>query len=553
MKYFPLTWAFLAFSASCLADILPSDRVYPWSVASTVGVPGGIPTRTTIFTNMTGLDNTGATDVSAAIEAALAACPSNQVVYIPEGSFKLTGDIKQSTKNNVTLRGAGIGRTVFVSYITNLTAAMQFGSADSPAPQPSVSISAGATAGSSNVTVSTLGAIALGKFVRIGQSTPDYVFTTGSATNLQNSMHLVTATNATSVTFWPPLPLTLTNNPSIATYASIVKGIGLEDFSIDLNNSDGACGLYLLQTWGSWIENVEIYGSDTRQMFLLGFSMGEIRDCYTHGTRGSGPGFEGIDLQALCCWNLVENNSASSGGFPAFILGDGGGGCVGNVVAYNWADHTDSGSTVSGAAFSVNHGPHNMFNLFEGNVGEMFQADGYFGSASHNTIFRNNFTGTFASSNIWERAVDLCRWSYYFNAAANVLGSADQSFTYSTTNANFSGPLIYRLGFPNMGNMGYTGSNPPTTNWAGLDAKVEETVLLVANYDYATAGIVNPTNDIPASLYRSSAPSFMSGYNWPAIGSDLTPMVSRIPAQDRFTQRRATAGTVNVGTLNIGN
>lgn len=549
MKQIVFIWFVSALA--CLSAILPSERIYPWEPGVNVGVEGGTPVRSTIFTNMTGIDNTGSTDVSANIAAAIASCPSNQVVFIPAGTYRIDAVIANDhTDDGVTVRGAGMGQTVLKCYIGSGYATMNWGTVDWPIPVPEYNVTAGADAGSSNITVASTAGLAVGYMVRVGQTSPDYVFETVGATNKQHSLHLVTATNATEVSFWPPLALTLTNSPTLSKYTKVVRSSSIEDITFDQSNS-AVASLYLYQWWGGWIKNVEVTGSQTRQMWLTAFCSGEIRDCYTHETRGSGPGHEGIDLYGLCSWNLVENNVCANGGYPAIILGDGNGGCVGNVIGFNWVDHIDSGSTVSGAGISVNHGPHNMFNLFEGNVCEMFQSDGYFGSASHNTIFRNNFTGTFASSNIWERAVDLCRWSYYFNAAANVLGSTNQTFTYSTTNNGFNGPLIYRLGYPNMGNMGYTGANPPTTNWAGLDAKVAETVIIVADYDYATAGIVNPTNDIPASLYRSSAPSFMSGYNWPAIGSDLTPMVSRIPAQDRFTLRSATAGTVNVGTLII--
>ena len=42
---------------------------------------------------------------------------------------------------------------------------------------------------------------------------------------------------------------------------------------------------------------------------------------------------------------------------------------------------------------SANHGPHNMLNLIEGNVFHWYKDDGYFGSSSHNTLFRNGIFG----------------------------------------------------------------------------------------------------------------------------------------------------------------
>jgi hypothetical protein len=91
------------------------------------------------------------------------------------------------------------------------------------------------------------------------------------------------------------------------------------------------------------------------------------------------------------------------------------------------------------------------------------------------------------------------------------------------------------LGYPNMGNAYYTGTNPPTTDQGTLDLNVKSNVLLIANYDYATAGIVNPTNGLPASLYRTNgAPSWWGTNRWPAIDPVGSPVVAPIPAQLRY-------------------
>lgn len=341
-------------------------------------------------------------------------------------------------------------------------------------------------------------------------------------------MHLVTATNATSITFWPPLPLTLTNWPTVASYSKIVRSVGFEDFSINLTNST-VCALYMIQSWGCWVRNLEVLGSSTRQMFFLGFSMGEIRNCYTHATRGSGPGHEGIDLYALNCWNLVENNLAMNGGYPAIILGNGGD--SGNVNQYDSVDSIDSGSSVAGAAISVNHGPHNMFNLFEGNVGQMFQSDGYFGSASHNTVFRNHFSGTYAPSIFWHRAVDLCRWSYYFNIVGNVLGSDQQVFPI------LGGERIQRAAYLSLwlskhGKHGICWDEPaideqrrPRHPSKGQDPIGQQFRL---RHQICGKPFWGPASvPVPRGGHRT----WWGSRRWPAIGPDLDPMVQSIPAQ----------------------
>ena len=78
------------------------------------------------------------------------------------------------------------------------------------------------------------------------------------------------------------------------------------------------------------------------------------------------------------------------------------------MIAYNYISKRPPGSW----DISVNHGPHNMLNLSEGNVFQSFKDDGYFGSSSHNTLFRNRID--------WQ--VSLKHFSNYYNIVGNVLG-----------------------------------------------------------------------------------------------------------------------------------
>src|SRR5438552_13425145 len=85
------------------AGIIDRSRAVDWS-AGNQGVAGGIPNRTTICATL----NPGAT--AAQINAAIAACPANQVVFLNAGTYNITG-LNFGSKNNVTLRGAGPDRT----------------------------------------------------------------------------------------------------------------------------------------------------------------------------------------------------------------------------------------------------------------------------------------------------------------------------------------------------------------------------------------------------------------------------------------------------------
>jgi hypothetical protein len=206
--------------------------------------------------------------------------------------------------------------------------------------------------------------------------------------------------------------------------------------------------------------------------------------------------------------------------------------------------------------YNGNHGPHGMMYLFEGNVGGGFQQDGYHGSVSHVTYFRNWFSGQHVEPNRTGniKTVDLCRFSYYHNVVGNVLGNPDWPRTtigaYEMTGQPdyLAQSVIYRLGYPNMGNNGYSDTNPPNNpDDGGLDPKVRDTLLRWGNFDYQNnttrwepsevpADMSVPTTQtLPPSLRYTTRPLWWpAGIPWPPIGPDLDPLVSQLPAQARY-------------------
>src|ERR1700736_6660201 len=98
---------FASFFSSQLAlgqSIIPPDRDFTWNPG--MMSKGGIPNRTTICAT---LSPSGAND-SAAIQAALNRCPSNQVVMLNPGTFIVNNYLLIHTP--VTLRGSGTGATI---------------------------------------------------------------------------------------------------------------------------------------------------------------------------------------------------------------------------------------------------------------------------------------------------------------------------------------------------------------------------------------------------------------------------------------------------------
>ena len=539
-------------------EILPSDRIYDWSPGVNIGVPGGIPARTTICTTIDAATyGTGAVDASAALLAAINACPAEQVVFIPAGTYRLDNAVDRITASNVTIRGAGPGQTILQANKDGMRM-LWLGNGDRPDTGPA--ITAGATKGSTTVTIADTTAVTVGGFVRLEQNNPPYVISAGlptTDTKVMSVIARVTDKTATTVTVSPPLPFDLVTAPTLIAYLNPpMVSTGIEDLTFDATGALAA--LQWEHAWGSWVKNIEVTSSPSRQLILVAFINGEVRQSYFHDVVGGGPDHEGITLTADDHFNLIEDNISYDGGFPSIVLGDGPGSCHANVIAYNFAYATDTNyPEFAGADISVNHGPHNAMNLVEGNISSGFASDGYHGSASHNVVFRNWFTATHPTATENLIAMNLGRWSTYFSAVGNVLGSSafseaglfmpEEGFAYTDH-------VIYKVGYPDMGNNGFDGTwgsltgapDYTTQSAAGKDMKerdlyVQATLIRHGNYDHANDAVEWDAQierqALPPSFYRSVAPDWWpADVPWPPIGPDASPMNGQNPAYARFKQ-----------------
>jgi len=544
--------------ASLDAEIIPASRRIDWSVGKTVGVPGGIPNRTTIGKKVTdyGADPSGAMDSTEAIQNAINNARTGQVVYIPAGTYKIAGNI--TPRSNVTLRGAGMGLTILKPQGGGNGTIQNSG--DWPVPSPTITITSGATKGSKSVTVNGSSRAAAHKLVTISSINPPYVWHLASIyrngpnyngldkTRLLNSTHYVTSIRDNTINFSPPLPIDMANTPKITPWGHIIlTGFGIENITFDMINATAAAPIFLSQAYSCWIKGVEVANTVSRQMWFYQMVNCEIRECYVHDTVGTGPNHEGIDLALECCFNLIEDNICINAGKPAIILGDWGGGSAGNVIGYNYIHNANTAASPVEYSISVNHGPHNVMNLVEGNVGQGVNSDGYFGSASHNTFFRNYLSGDYPSNVDWPKTVQMCKWSYYMNFVGNVLGKSGLGQIYQATRSDYPNTVkvIWQLGYPNTGNTAYSGTYDGTPTTPGnadptvlLDLAVDGSIIRHGNFDYVTNNTIwDPSiadHTLPNSLYLSGRPSWWGSLAWPAIGPDLTPMRAQIPAEIRF-------------------
>jgi hypothetical protein len=159
--------------------------------------------------------------------------------------------------------------------------------------------------------------------------------------------------------------------------------------------------------------------------------------------------------------------------------------------------------------------------------------DNYWGSSSHTTLFRNRIANM--PTNNGQQAVqyvfilDIWKNNRYQNVVGNVLGTVGMETAVDAPDGYpYGGKYIYRLGFTDANDNSY----------AGNDTQVTSTFYRHGNWDSVTRGVVwdpgNADHNLPASLYLTARPAWWGNLAWPAIGPDLNPIESLIPAQARF-------------------
>ena len=536
-----MAFVLVLFCERTSAQIIPVNRTIVWS-SDTVGVPGGIPNRTNIYTTL----NPGAT--AAQINTAIANCPNGQVVYLSAGTYTLSAAIHFNSKSGVTLRGAGMGQTILnvSSVTTGGTTAIDSAQTGVGAY---VNITSGYTAGSSNIVVSSASGFSVGTIVSVTETDePGMVY--ADSTGRHNSVEgIVTAINGTTLTIWPPLVYTFQSalSPQCCPKNAVsVQFCGIENLTIQSSTATTAlANIWWDGAYGCWLKNVETAWASTYSVYFSSSLRCEIRHCYIHDNASYQDGV-GICLEngyylAGCNGFLVEDN--------IFARMDNGivlEGASGSVIAYNF--NTNSYSAQVNwliPAFGANHKAHGLMNLWEGNAGEEFQSDGYHGSTSYQTLLRNWIHGMSTNATPYRKMIDLNRFSYYFNVVGNILGGswAGSSTTYEMTGSPdyLSQPCIYRLGYPNMGNNS-SGAAVAIAAYAGTypDPTVKSTLLRHGNYDFKSAAIVwDPTitnHTIPNSYFYSSKPAYFGSLTWPPFdpSKPLAASPTNIPAGYRY-------------------
>jgi hypothetical protein len=558
--------------------IVAASRSINWE---NVGIPGGIPFRSTICATL----DAGATATQ--INNAIAACPAGQAVMLNAGTYNIAGGINFGAgKSNVTLRGAGADRTflVFTSGTScnglGADVCMQSGDRNwKDAPSNMAQWTAGYARGTTVITLSNTANLSIGKTIILDQlnDTSDdgsiYVCDTvlggcnddgptGGPSDAQRplrgqqQMVTVTAINGNQVTISPGLYMPnwrASQSPGAWWATTPASSVGLEDVSLDHTASPAQFGVALFNCQGCWVSGVRSIRATRAHVHLHLSSRSVVRDSYFYGTKSAVSQSYGVETYPGGD-SLIENNIFQQITAPQMLNSP----CSGCVVAYNFSIYNLFNPTkfLSHSVFLHASGIDNV--LIEGNVGVGMYSDLFHGTHHFVTVFRNRYNGweaTGATDNL--NAEILRPFSRFFNIVGNVLGESGRHtiYEYTPSAGDDDEPAIYVLG-----------AGAVNCCLAG-DPSVATTLMRWGNYDTVNAGVrfvasevptaltgtqapySNPvpgSQTLPASLYRTDRPRWWPAAKpWPAIGPDVTggniPGVGghayTIPAQDCYLTR----------------
>lgn len=518
---------------------LPVARAIDWTYA---GIPGGIPTRNTIhYTIDAETYGDGETDATSEIQTRLNACPDDQVVYLPAGTYIITEGLYLADR--MVLRGAGPGVTILKHMgsdtTTPLTVYNDLWTWKNGAPE--IHNVTEAIKDAQAIMLDAVGNIAVGDLLyvtqendgeavtNIGTDGEDVWVGVENGTRCLGQIVEVTEKNGTVLSINVPLHWTYDGDLNPTVYrippAAVTRWVGLEDFTITQDASAKACDklIDLQSVQYCWMKNVEITNILGTGFQAYWAAQCEFQGNYIHtpidgyaSSRAYGMAFSGYASN-----NLVENNilyDLSAGGIETSCSS-------GNVLAYNYfKDIIYSVSSWMVGSPLINHGAHGKFNLWEGNIGAMVDGDYVHGSGSNHTIYRCFSAGWLEDSRSQNNAaIRFAPKNRTQNVVGCVLGTSGKSDVYEVhagDSYSSSSKYIWALGI--------AGQN--------TDTNVLATLLRHGNYDYVNNSTTwgDGSRMLPDSLYLSAKPSWWGEVlDWPPI-NPVGPVVGDIPAKTRF-------------------
>jgi Pectate lyase superfamily protein len=560
--FLPLIFVLLIpFSASAQqpwSGILDPTRAIDWT---SVGVPGGIPNRTTICAtvNASTFAN-GGSDATAGIQSALNSCGSGQVVLLSAGTFLINSGVH--VPSNVTLRGSGTLSTILQAHGTG--SVISLGPGGTPSVSGAPSITGGATQGSTSIVLSSASGVSVGSYLLIAELNASWVSINGSegactwcdggtgwnGTRVRGQIVEVTSVSGNTVGI-TPLYSAYTLSPLAVPFNAAAKYAGVEDLQVYANNTGYGQTFLMDETAYCWIKGVFSNYADGNHVSADYSYRGEIRDSYFSNAFSHTPGTTDGDvfIANKTSGFLVENNILERLHVSIMLNW----GAAGNVVAYNYATgNFDISATNVNMMHMSMHGAHPQFNLWEGNVAPKFQPDSIWGSSSHNTSFRNWATGTSMIATPYSgrgvidwadahpafqasRAMDINFLDSSWNFVGDVVGSTAMA-ALSQSAGDAAMPQVAQIIAP--ANRSYDSASydfdfgygeASDTGTSGFDCGSPcipfSTALIHGEYTGANGSITwsgTLTHSLPPSFVHSSKPSWFGNSPWPPIGPDVS-------------------------------
>jgi hypothetical protein len=558
-----------------IPGFLPAARTVDWTH---VGIPGGIPSAN--WPVYQTLGPSGGADDSVAIQNAINAAPSGSVIQLTAGTFKLHRSSKVCqgksddyasgvyeaglclTDKSVVLRGAGPNQTI-LQYGDGANVISMGTTYLSHSNVQFITITGGASKGSTSITLSSVSGIVKGGYIVVTQTNPidpadgNLLVTTNGYTGncgycghdlpntVMTQIDRVTNVAGNVVTLERPLYFDYTNLPK-AYHLPMIESVGLESLRIQATASSGTALVYknvnLEACAHCWVHEVESdMAVDKSHIYLSDVYGSEISDNYLNdGYNHNSGATYALLLEFRASENLLQNNIIRKARHSTPESGG-----SGNVYGYNYDLDAYMGEYHNSLPETQAHGAHPYMNLWEGNVTPNIEFDFAHGSSSHNTLFRNYINLTSTNPDTGQNmtgaifGVNFSYYSNYNNAVGNAIGPYGSSCTANTYERDADaggGSTIYKMGYYDDGG---TSSPNPT-----LAAKVWQTTIRGGNWDCHTNTVIWSSNvpqgglvstyldqqTLSDSLYLNGKPGWFTAV-WPPIDTAVADKVNKIPAQ----------------------
>lgn len=457
---------------------LPAPRRTNWAPGTLTGVvggiyqyrPGGANQRVTQVNVVTyGADPTGVADSGPAIRLAIAACATGQVVWFPAGLYLIASSISVPVaKKNITFRGEGIGLSKLVIQGNVTIGTGSNSDYQWLYPSSNNQITGGLVQGATELTIASTAAFSVGQLIslQIENEADDAQIMAGAAPNFsvagfaqaRRPKHRVVSKTATTLTIEPPIYFPVRAGLSVLVKAAQLQGegVGWEDLEIDCALCTNAFPFSFAQCVNCWVYRVKVTTTANYHIGIDSCLHMEVRQCWLDGRRSGGTNGAAL-LYAASSAGLVEHTVLARN-FPCVEVNFG---SCGNAFVHSVFERQ---AGVSGGMINSNHAPHNSHNIYEANISPNLQCDGYFGSASDDTVFRNWFHGAIADQSSTTFTFSLNRFTRNYNVLGNILGWSGYK----------NGAMSF--GNPNLGNSAFSGSAQPTTGDFWNDWKATATI-----------------------------------------------------------------------------